>query len=598
MASVDWMKMTVQKAGGLAKLHLSKDKREYGNHSNPDIDTSLSHNNYNIGCSDTPDMMRALKKRNDEVDKFYPPQKVRKDRVVACSLYCPCPKEISKLGSEEERKFFEGVHQIYENFFGKENVHGSFVHLDEIHEYTDKDGTSKESLAHAHTIVSAYTEWTEKDKKTGELIERKGINGKNFEKRDRYNKLNNQINDFCIKEWNIEFLNGGIAQKKKVEELKAENKLNSLKKSINSEKNNKEIIQQQIIDAKRQLKDVQNSIEELLGEKWNSRHRPHSILKELDRIQKMCSDISEQKNEYDKLSVKIQEQQNAYKSASEDLQKIESELDVLKSQTTKEAILQNINIPQRPKMIEIQSESKWKSENSNFKGTLLKSAEKMQHEAYLQYTNTVNEDNKKIKLLQNEWDEIYKPYQVAQELLEREKDIISIQQSIEEEIEQRAKELATIHEENAIIAFKNAEIEKNSAIKEKNEAIEERNKAVKELDTAIEIGYNKAKKEFDLKVSEIKSKLVQQANKLVQEKYQEVKKIEKAAIEEKNLAIQERDNALNKAKTAEERGYNRAKQEYETYIEAYEEYTDIKRADIEDERDDKLGYNTIGGMCR
>ena len=80
-------------------------------------------------------------------------------------------------------------------------------------------------------------------------------------------------------------------------------------------------------------------------------------------------------------------------------------------------------------MIEIQSESKWKSENSNFKGTLLKSAEKMQHEAYLQYTNTVNEDNKKIKLLQNEWDEIYKPYQVAQELLEREKDIISIQQS-------------------------------------------------------------------------------------------------------------------------------------------------------------------------
>ena len=92
MASVDWMKMTVQKTGGLAKLHLSKDKRENGNHSNPDIDTSLSHNNYNIGCADTPDMLKSLKRRTEEVDALYPPQKVRKDRVVAWSLYCPEPR--------------------------------------------------------------------------------------------------------------------------------------------------------------------------------------------------------------------------------------------------------------------------------------------------------------------------------------------------------------------------------------------------------------------------------------------------------------------------------------------------------------------------
>lgn len=256
MASVDWMKMTVQKAGGLAKLHLNKDRRENGNHSNPDIDTSLSNNNYNIGCIDTPDMMKSLKRRTEEVDTLYPPQKVRKDRVVACSLYCPCPKEISNKGSEEERKFFEGVHQIYADFFGKENVHGSFIHLDEIHEYTDKDGTSKESLAHAHTIVSAYAEWTEKDKKTGEIKERKGINGKNFEKRDRYNKLNNQINDFCMKEWNISFLNGGVAQKKKVEELKAEQELHEKKAEINRANSELKELETEYENRKTELKNA------------------------------------------------------------------------------------------------------------------------------------------------------------------------------------------------------------------------------------------------------------------------------------------------------------------------------------------------------
>lgn len=312
MASVDWMKMTVQKTGGLAKLHLSKDKRENGNHSNPDIDTSLSHNNYNIGCADTPDMLKSLKRRTEEVDALYPPQKVRKDRVVACSLYCPCPKEISNKGAEEERKFFEGVHQIYADFFGKENVHGSFIHLDEIHEYTDKDGTSKESLAHAHTIVSAYAEWTEKNKKTGEITERKGINGKNFEKRDRYNKLNNLINDFCVKEWNIGFLNGGIAQKKKVEELKAEEELHEIKAEINKANSELKELESQHENRKTELKkETEINTEELIKiqkERISEAmileeiHRELDPLKEdLDKYQKLeissksCIDLEEKK---------------------------------------------------------------------------------------------------------------------------------------------------------------------------------------------------------------------------------------------------------------------------------------------------------------
>lgn len=52
-----------------------------------------------------------------------------------------------------------------------------------MHNYIE-NGIEKTSLAHAHTLVSAYSEWTTKD---GAV--RKGLNGKHFETRDRLNAL-------------------------------------------------------------------------------------------------------------------------------------------------------------------------------------------------------------------------------------------------------------------------------------------------------------------------------------------------------------------------------------------------------------------------
>lgn len=103
------------------------------------------------------------------------------------SLYAPCPQEVYDSGRQQE--FFEKLHKVYEDFFGKENVHGSVIHLDEMHNYIE-DGAEKMSLAHAHTLASAYAEWKDKNGN-----ERKGINGKNFETKARLTALNKAVCD-------------------------------------------------------------------------------------------------------------------------------------------------------------------------------------------------------------------------------------------------------------------------------------------------------------------------------------------------------------------------------------------------------------------
>ena len=112
-----------------------------------------------------------------------------------------------------------------QNFFGEKNVHGGFVHKDELHEYRDKDGSLKMSMEHMHLLVSCYAEWQQKDRKTGEMVERKGINGKNFETRPRLNKLNDMMQEMCQREFGVSFNTGEKPQKKSVERLKNESAL-------------------------------------------------------------------------------------------------------------------------------------------------------------------------------------------------------------------------------------------------------------------------------------------------------------------------------------------------------------------------------------
>lgn len=222
MAGINWKKVTTQTAGAM-KRHLGQYEREHGNHSNEHIDKKLSHRNYCIGCNDFSDAFNAMKKRVAEVDKMYPPDRKRADRKTACFLEIPCPNELRLQGKSDD--FFAKSFEVMQNFFGEKNVHGGFVHKDELHEYRDKDGSLKMSMEHMHLLVSCYAEWQQKDKKTGEMVERKGINGKNFETRHRLKKLNDAMQEMCQREFGVSFNTGEKPQKKSVERLKTESAL-------------------------------------------------------------------------------------------------------------------------------------------------------------------------------------------------------------------------------------------------------------------------------------------------------------------------------------------------------------------------------------
>ena len=270
MASVNWQKMTKQTAGAM-KRHNGKKERTDGNHTNKHIDKSKSHLNVYIGADDYDQMYKAMLKRVEEVDKIYPPLKKLKadERVICESLEYKCPQAIYDLGYDSAVKFFNDVHKMFIDFFGAENVHGSCVHFDEVHDYVDpKTNHTYTSLPHAHSLVSCYVEWEEDikkgGKKTGEKRERKGINGKNFEKRDRYNKLNKKIDDYCLKEFGIHFMTGEQAQKKTVELLKSESELAEANLKVQA--------------AQEQLRSEQQAIEELRTE--HQQYRELKVSKE------------------------------------------------------------------------------------------------------------------------------------------------------------------------------------------------------------------------------------------------------------------------------------------------------------------------------
>lgn len=220
----------MQKAGAL-RVHLGQKDRVERQHSNPDIDTTKSHLNYCIGCKDYEDAYQSMRKRVKEVDTKSPPKRLKNanQRIVAMSLIAYCPQAIVDQGREDE--FFQELHGVYQDFLG-DDLHGQIVHKDEIHQYVDpQTHETKTSLPHSHTLASAYVEWTEKDKKTGEVIKRQGINGKNFSSTARINQLNAAVDKMCREKFGVPYVTGAEKKKgKSVEQLKAESQLAKIEK--------------------------------------------------------------------------------------------------------------------------------------------------------------------------------------------------------------------------------------------------------------------------------------------------------------------------------------------------------------------------------
>lgn len=268
MASTNFKKFTQQEIAGIGR-HFDLEKRATQNHSNPDIDKDKVSLDYNIGCKDWAEAYAKLKQRTKEVDEEIPPKRVRKDRVVAVMLETPCPRIITDMGRSDE--FFKMLHEEECKFFGKENVHGGFVHKDEVHEYLDrKHNEMRLSCEHKHDLISPYTK-------------EYGINGKHFVTRERMKEWNDYINEKTKERFGVELNTHEAPGREKTEKLKLEstraeaeilcdinenqrNEIKNNEKELNEQKQRKDEIENETIEFTKKAKDLFDRIDDKIEE--------------------------------------------------------------------------------------------------------------------------------------------------------------------------------------------------------------------------------------------------------------------------------------------------------------------------------------------
>jgi hypothetical protein len=118
-------KYTKSSLTGLSNHNIrAKDKNgEYYKHKNQEIDTSKSHLNYNLAPHNlSPE--KFVKQRITEVECLN-----RKDVNVMVSWVVTKPIGVK---AEEQELFFQETYKFLEKEYGKENVAGAWVHLDEV----------------------------------------------------------------------------------------------------------------------------------------------------------------------------------------------------------------------------------------------------------------------------------------------------------------------------------------------------------------------------------------------------------------------------------------------------------------------------------
>ncbi len=129
--------LNVRNGGGLSMAHVQKFsrgavgglsshiERKTENHSNKDIDTERTHENYDL-CEKEGDMTSRYKERFDEVHCLN-----RKDVKVMADWVVTLPEELKDTSPESQRKFFEETYDFLSERYGKENVLAGVVHNDE-----------------------------------------------------------------------------------------------------------------------------------------------------------------------------------------------------------------------------------------------------------------------------------------------------------------------------------------------------------------------------------------------------------------------------------------------------------------------------------
>lgn len=182
MASVDWQKHSGGTSVKAQFRHCDKDERLKAEHSNEEIDKSLTHKNLSFGAfnGDYKSICHAYDERIKYIDEHAGlKKKPRKDRVTCMSWSISCPAGMS---DDMASKWFTDVYDLLNTEYS--DVLGASVHFDEVHEYVDAStGETAVSRPHMHAFVLP-------------VVEKDGFRrlvGKDFSKRENIVKLNNSI---------------------------------------------------------------------------------------------------------------------------------------------------------------------------------------------------------------------------------------------------------------------------------------------------------------------------------------------------------------------------------------------------------------------
>ena len=123
-AVVHMMKIKSGAVGGIQ----SHNNREHEPKTNPDVDMSRSHENYDLVPCDN--YRRAIKEKlSDLVESG---RAVRKDAVVVCNFIVTSDSDtMEALGADRQRAFFEDAVKWFSDRYGADRVLNATVHMDE-----------------------------------------------------------------------------------------------------------------------------------------------------------------------------------------------------------------------------------------------------------------------------------------------------------------------------------------------------------------------------------------------------------------------------------------------------------------------------------
>lgn len=206
------LKFTRGAVGGLSS-HI---ERKTENHSNKDIDTDRTHENYDL-CEKEGDMLSRYQERFDEVHCLN-----RADVKVMADWVVTLPEELKEAPRDAQKRFFEETYDFLSERYGEENVLAGVVHNDE-------------TTPHMHF---AFMPVTYDEKKQREKVSAKEVLNRN-ELKSFHQDLDNHLKERIPHIYQKGILNDKTIGVENVQILKEKSKeIDQLGKSMDQKKRN------------------------------------------------------------------------------------------------------------------------------------------------------------------------------------------------------------------------------------------------------------------------------------------------------------------------------------------------------------------------